>query len=38
MKRLFKPFTDIGAHPSEHGDSRLRRTVFVWASLAGVPF
>jgi guanylate cyclase len=37
MKRLFKRFTDMGAHPSEDSDSRLRRTIFVWASLAGVP-
>jgi hypothetical protein len=27
----------IGACPNEDDDSRLRRMVFIWASLAGVP-
>ena len=27
----------IGAGPNEDDDSRLRRMVFIWASLAGVP-
>src|SRR6266478_31738 len=37
MKRLFTVMAGIGAGPNEDDDSRLRRMVFVWASLAGVP-
>jgi len=37
MKRLFTHVAGIGAGPNEDDDSRLRRMVFVWASLAGVP-
>ena len=37
MKRLFTLMAGIGAGPNEDDDSRLRRMVFIWASLAGVP-
>ena len=37
MKRLFTLVAGIGAGPNEDDDSRLRRMVFIWASLAGVP-
>jgi adenylate cyclase len=37
MKRLFNVMAGIGARPNEDDDSRLRRMVFIWASLAGVP-
>jgi adenylate cyclase len=37
MKRLFTLMAGIGARPMEDDDSRLRRMVFIWASLAGVP-
>lgn len=35
--RLFPLVAGIGAGPNEDDDSRLRRMVFIWASLAGVP-
>ena len=35
--RLFTIIAGIGASPNEDDDSRLRRMVFIWASLAGVP-
>src|SRR4029077_9249944 len=37
MKRLFTLVAGIGASPNEDDDSRLRRMVSIWASLAGVP-
>ena len=37
MNRLFTIIAGIGARPNEDDDSRLRRMVFIWASLAGVP-
>jgi len=37
MKRLFALTARIGAGPNEDDDSRLRRMIFIWASLAGVP-
>ena len=37
MHRLFTLMSGIGAGPDEDDDSRLRRMVFIWASLAGVP-
>ena len=37
MKRLLARVAEIGAGPDEDDDSRLRRMVFIWASLAGVP-
>ena len=37
MNRLFTIIAGIGARPNEDEDSRLRRMVFIWASLAGVP-
>src|SRR6478672_7274789 len=37
MKRLFTLVAGIGAGPNEDDDSRLRRMVSIWASLAGVP-
>jgi hypothetical protein len=37
MHRLFTLMAGIGARPNEDDDSRLRRMVFIWASLAGVP-
>ena len=37
MKRLLARVAEIGASPNEDDDSRLRRMVFIWASLAGVP-
>ena len=37
MHRLFTLTSGIGACPDEDDDSRLRRMVFIWASLAGVP-
>jgi adenylate cyclase len=37
MKRLFTFVAGIGARPSEDDDSRLRRMIFIWASVAGVP-
>jgi adenylate cyclase len=37
MKRQFTLMAGIGAGPNEDDDSRLRRMVFIWASLAGVP-
>ena len=36
-KRLVSIVDGIGAAPNEDDDSRLRRMVFIWASLAGVP-
>src|SRR6266536_1547228 len=37
VQRLFTVMAGIGAGPNEDDDSRLRRMVFIWASLAGVP-
>jgi adenylate cyclase len=37
MKYLWTPMTQIGATPNEDDDSRLRRKLFIGASLAGVP-
>ncbi|HEY6998928.1 MAG TPA: adenylate/guanylate cyclase domain-containing protein [Candidatus Binatia bacterium] len=37
MKHIFKFLNDIGASLMEDDDSRLRRMIFIWASLAGVP-
>ena len=37
MKRIFKFLAGIGARPMEDDDSRLRRMIFIWASIAGVP-
>ena len=37
MKRLFVRMAGIGARSNEDDDSRLRRMIFIWASLAGVP-
>jgi adenylate cyclase len=37
MKRLFALMAGMGASSNEDDDSRLRRMVFIWASLAGVP-
>ncbi len=37
MKRLIDFVGGIGARAAEDDDSRLRRMVFIWASLAGVP-
>ncbi|HEY7318533.1 MAG TPA: adenylate/guanylate cyclase domain-containing protein [Candidatus Binatia bacterium] len=37
MKRLLTAVAAIGAGPNEDDDARLRRMVFIWASLAGVP-
>lgn len=37
MNRLFTTIADIGARPNEDDDSRLRRMLFIWASLAAVP-
>ena len=37
MKRLFTRLASIGACPMEDDDSRLRRMIFIWASIAGVP-
>jgi hypothetical protein len=36
-KRVFALIGGIGAGPNEDDDSRLRRMVFIWASLTGVP-
>ena len=36
-KRVFALIGGIGAGPNEDDDSRLRRMVSIWASLAGVP-
>jgi len=37
MKHILKFLNDIGAPPMEDDDSRLRRMIFIWASIAGVP-
>jgi adenylate cyclase len=37
MKHIFKFLNNIGASLMEDDDSRLRRMIFIWASLAGVP-
>src|SRR5215468_5318792 len=37
MKRLFTLMASIGARPNEDDDSRVRRMVFIWASVTGVP-
>jgi adenylate cyclase len=37
MKYLLAPLAEIGAAPNEDDDSRLRRKLFIGASLAGVP-
>jgi adenylate cyclase len=37
MTRLFAFIAGSGARPNEDDDSRLRRMVFIWASVAGVP-
>jgi len=37
MKYIFKFLNNIGASLMEDDDSRLRRMIFIWASLAGVP-
>ena len=37
MKYIFKFLDNIGASLMEDDDSRLRRMIFIWASLAGVP-
>jgi guanylate cyclase len=37
MKRLLARVAEIGAGPDEDDDSRLRRRMFIGASLAGVP-
>ena len=37
MKRFFTLMASIGARPNEDDDSRVRRMVFIWASVTGVP-
>jgi adenylate cyclase len=37
MKPLFARMAGIGGGPNEDDDSRLRRMVFIWASVTGVP-
>src|SRR5215813_14057924 len=37
MKRLFTLMASIGARPNEDDDSHVRRMVFIWASVTGVP-
>ncbi len=37
MNRLFTIIAGIGARPNEDDDARLRRMLFIWASLAAVP-